>query len=647
MADINWLPEGQEAFEKLAAAIPDNMREEFKPKLLAMLGGKAAGEPVGIEMVRSWVEEDLPEPQKTVFLSVLGSAGQEQAKEEEWEVKGKVAQAKDLEEIKKQGMALLVSDKVRITVGAATCGLARGATSIAAALKKELKKKNIEADVVMVGSSGMSYAEPVVDVIKAGEPRLTYGNVGPDQVSGIVESVASGTVVDDLLLMRRKAVGSEVVADGVKYADKAKEVVDFYKGQKRLLTRNCGTTAPGRIEESVAMGGYGALAKALTSMKPGDVLKEINTSKLRGRGGAGFPAGIKWDACAKMKSDVKYVVANGSEGDPEIGLHKSFIESDPHALLEGMAIAGYAVGANEGHVYLSDEYQLGIKRVETAIAQAEKMGLLGENIMGSGFSFKLKVKRGGGAYICGEETAMLNALEGSYGEPRLRPPLPVEKGLFGKPTVVNNLETLSNVPMIVAKGGKWFAGIGTDKSAGTKIVALSGSVAQPCWVEVPMGTKVKTIIDTYGNGTDSGKEVKAFQTGGPSGGILPAKSLDLTLDYDELGKAGTLLGSGGLLVMDEDVDMVDMARFLTAFFAEESCGKCSLCREGLRQMSTMTENLAAGRGTKDQLANMERMGEAMGDACFCALGKTAAVPIVSVMKHFPDEVEKKLLKPIN
>jgi NADH:ubiquinone oxidoreductase subunit F (NADH-binding)/(2Fe-2S) ferredoxin len=646
MADIKWLPDGQEAFEKLAVAIPEEMRDQMKPKLVQMLAGKAAGEPVGIDIVRKWVEEDLPEPQKSVFLAILGPAEAAGASEEEWQVTGKVAKPEDLAAIAKQGMELLVSDKVRITVGAATCGLAKGSAAVAAALKEALEAKKLDADVVMVGSSGMSYAEPVVDVIKAGAPRITYGNVAVDRVEEIVDSVASGGVVEDLVLMKQVEVKNDVVPNSVKYADGSSEGTDFYDGQKKLLTRNVGTVAPGRIEESIAMGAYAGLAKAL-SMKPADVVKQVQESKIRGRGGAGFPAGIKWDTCGKADGDVKYIVANGSEGDPEIGMHKSYIESDPHALIEGMAIAGYAVGAKEGYVYMSAEYGLGVKRVETAIAQAETMGLLGDDIMGSGFSFKLNVKKGGGAYICGEETALLNSLEGLFGEPRLRPPLPVEKGLFGKPTVVNNIETLSNVPMIVLKGGKWFAGIGTKASTGTKILALSGNVANPCWVEVPMGTKVKAVIDTFGKGTDSGKEVKAFQTGGPSGGILPASALDIELDYDKLGEAGSLLGSGGLLVMDEDVDVVDMARFLTEFFAEESCGKCTPCREGLIYLNSWVANLADGRGTKEALTSIEKMGEAMGDTCFCALGKTAAAPIISVMKHFPLDVERKMIKPIN
>jgi NADH:ubiquinone oxidoreductase subunit F (NADH-binding)/(2Fe-2S) ferredoxin len=509
----------------------------------------------------------------------------------------------------------------------------------------------------MVGSSGMSFAEPVVDVIRAGRPRITYGNVSADRVPEIVKTLSSGKVVEDLALMRYDDIKPLVGSDSITYKkgqlQKAYEKigeskrVDFFKNQKKHLTAKAGTISPERIEESIALGGYSALAKALSSMKPQQVIKEVKTSKLRGRGGAGFPTGIKWEACSKAAGDIKYIVCNGSEGDPEIGLHKSFLESDPHAVIEGMIIAGFAVGAQEGYVYLNDRYLLAIERVKTGIKQAEKMGLLGKNIMGSGFSFSLKVKRGGGAYVCGEETALLSSLEGSFGEPRPRPPLPVEKGLFGKPTVVNNLETLANIPAIVLKGGKWFAGIGTPSSKGTKIVALSGNVARPCWVEVALGMKVEDIIKKFGQGTASGKKVKAFQTGGPSGGLLPAKALKIKLDYDALAKAGTLLGSGGLLVMDEDGDAVDMAQFLTRFFLEESCGKCTPCREGVKRLDEIISTIAEGRGTKEHLSLIKRMDEAMSSTCFCALGKTAAAPIMTVMKHFPKDVNRKMLKKIN
>jgi len=664
MADIKWLPDGQETFDKVIAAVPEGMRAAMKPKLIEMLAAKAGGKKISRKIVEAWVKEDLPEPQRSVLMAALGldrpaaKADAAAVKKAAWKVKGAVKNAADLAKMKAAGQELLAPKTLRITVSSASCGLAKGAETVAAALQDAVKKQKVNADVVLVGSNGMSWAEPMVSVIKAGKPCIVYGNVTADAAAGIVKAAAAGKIVEDLALMRVDSIKVDVTGEKIKYAaDKAPAAalakvkdgskIDFFKKQLKIVSRNAGIIAPDRIEEYIGLGGYQALAKALGSMKPADVIKEVKESKLRGRGGAGFPAGIKWEACSKAAGDKKYIVCNGSEGDPEIGLHKSFLESDPHMLIEGMLLAGYAVGGDAGYVYLNDRYVLAVERVQTAIEQAEKVGLLGKNILGSGFSFTLKVKRGGGAYVCGEETALLNALEGSFAEPRPRPPLPVHQGLNGKPTVVNNLETLSTVSAIVLKGGKWFAGIGTPASKGTKIVALSGNVARPCWVEVAMGTVIGDIITAFAGGTASGKKVKAFQTGGPSGGILPASQLKLKLDYDALGKAGSLLGSGGLLVMDEDCDVVDVARFLTEFFLEESCGKCTPCREGVKRLNEIVSCIADGRGTKAQLALVKTMGEAMSAACFCALGKTAAAPILTVMKHFPKDVNGKMLKTIN
>ena len=568
----------------------------------------------------------------------------------------KLNKPEDLTKIKKQGMDLLSPGNTRITVGAATCGNAKGAAKVIETLKYQIKKQKIKADVVKVGCNGMCYAEPIVEVISSGKPRITYGNVTSENVDQIVKAVSTGKPAADLALMRTDEEKSAVTSDVIKYtkgkapksleAIKESKKVPFIKNQKKIVSRNAGTVNPESIEEYIALGGYSGLAKVLSKMSSKEVIKEVKDSKLRGRGGAGFPAGLKWEACSKAKGDKKYIVCNGSEGDPEIGMHRSFLESDPHSIIEGMIISGYAVGADEGYVYLNDRYLLGIERMATAIKQAEKIGLLGKNIFGSDFSFTLKIKRGGGAYICGEETALLNSLEGACGEPRTRPPFPVESGLFGKPTVVNNIETLANIPVIAIKGGKFLAGIGTPASKGTKIVALSGNVAQSCWAEVPMGTVIEDVIKIFGNGMANGKKVKAFQTGGPSGGILPAKSLKMKLDYDALNKAGSLLGSGGLLVMDEDTDLVDMAKFFTDFFADESCGKCTTCREGVKRLQEIVGNIADGRGTKEQLNTIKRMGTALSDTSFCALGKTAAVPVLSVMKHFPKEISGRMLKKI-
>jgi len=565
----------------------------------------------------------------------------------------KIKRPEDLKKIKREGIKLLSPTITRITVGTATCGLAKGAGKIYEALKYEVKRQKVKADIISVGCNGLCYAEPIVEVIRAGKPRITYGRVSVEMVVELVKSIKTGAIIKELVLMRHDEEKSALGTESIKYTKgkfpksytsvKEYRRLAFYRNQMRLVSRNAGTISPESLEEYGALNGYESLAKALTTMSPEEVIKEVSVSKLRGRGGAGFPTGVKWEACRKADGDKKYIVCNCSEGDPEIGMHRSFLESDPHLIIEGMAIAGYAVGAEEGYIYLNDRYQLALERLEGAIKRAERMGLLGRKIMGSDFSFSLKVKRGGGAYVCGEETALLDALEGSFGEPRPRPPFPAEKGLFGEPTVVNNLETLATIPLIILKGGKWFSGIGTASSKGTKIVALSGNVAQTCWVEVPLGTSIKNIIDTFGKGTANGKKIKAFQTGGPSGGMLPAKLLQLRLDYDQLNKAGSLLGSGGLLVMDEDTDMLDMAKFFTDFFADESCGKCSTCREGTKRLQEILASIMEGHGTKEHISLIKRMAAAMKDNAACALGKTAAAPILSVLKHFPKEIEGKLL----
>ncbi len=373
----------------------------------------------------------------------------------------KLKKADDLTKIKKEGMQLLAPSRTRITVGMATCGLAKGAGKVYEALKYELKKQKVKADPVVVGCNGLCYAEPIVEVIRPGKPRITYGNVSMEKINELIASIKSGTVLKDLVLMRQDKYKTAAGTESLQYAKgklpkaysgvKESQKIDFYKRQMKLVSSSAGTISPDSIEEYCALGGYQALVSALTTMDPEDVIKQVSISKLRGRGGAGFPTGVKWQTCRQADDHTKYIVCNGSEGDPEIGMHRSFLESDPHLVIEGMLLAGYAVGAQEGYIYLNDKYTVALERLERAIVQAEKLGLLGKNILGSGFSFAIKVKRGGGAYVCGEETALLNALEGSFGEPRPRPPYPAEKGLFGKPTVVNNLETLATIPVIIVK----------------------------------------------------------------------------------------------------------------------------------------------------------------------------------------------------
>ena len=448
MSDIKWLPDGQETFDKVIAAVPEGMRAVMQPKLTEMLAAKAGGKKISRKMVEDWVKDDLPEPQRSVLMAVLGldkpAAKVAAAKKVAWKVTGTVKNAADLAKMKAAGQELLVSKTLRITVSSASCGCAKGAGNVAAALQDGSQETESSARMwCMVGSNGMSWAEPVVSVIKAGKPCVVYGNVTAAKAEDIVKAAAAGKVVEDLALMRIDTMKVDATGVKIKYANdkipaslagvKEAGKLAFFKNQQKIVSRNAGIIAPDRIEEYIALGGYQALAKALGTMKPADVIREVKDSKLRGRGGAGFPAGIKWEACSKAAADKKYIVCNGSEGDPEIGLHKSFLESDPHMLIEGMILAGYAVGADEGYVYLNDRYVLAVERVQIAIDQAVKVGLLGSNILGSGFSFTLKVKRGGGAYVCGEETALLNALEGSFAEPRPRPPLPVHRASTASP----------------------------------------------------------------------------------------------------------------------------------------------------------------------------------------------------------------------
>ncbi len=560
----------------------------------------------------------------------------------------KINKPEDLNKTAEKSLKLLTPSTCRITVGTATCGIAKGADTVIKALLSELKKQKVKADIVKVGCNGMCFAEPVVEVIQPNKPRITYGHVNKGQAADIVKALSKNKIAELAVLLRYDEYRSVICSEPVKYLkgklSKTYAGVSnalnsgFFKNQTKFASRNAGTICPEKIEEYIALGGYKALAQALAS-SPENTIEEVKNSKLRGRGGAAFPTGIKWDACRNAQDDKKYIVCNGSEGDPEIGMHRSFLESDPHTVIEGMITAGYCTGASEGYIYLNDRYLLAFERVQTAIKQAKQLGLLGRNIMGSGFSFAIRIKRGGGAYICGEETALLNSIEGSFGEPRTRPPFPVEKGLFGQPTVINNIETLANIPVIVLMGGKKFAKTGTPSSSGSKIISLTGNVKQSCWAEVAFGTKIEDIIKIFAKGTTGSKKIKAFQTGGPSGGLLPAKFLKTKLDYDALSKAGTILGSGGLLIMDEGTDMVDMAKFLTEFFADESCGKCTSCREGIKRLLDIMDDITDGKGTRKHLELITRMDTAMHDTCFCALGKTAAVPLVSVIKHFSKDIE--------
>lgn len=430
--------------------------------------------------------------------------------------------------------------------------------------------------------------------------------------------------------------------DGVKY--KTQEEIPFYAKQTRLVLKNCGHIDSEHLDEYLALDGYAALEKALFDMTQEEIINEIYDSELRGRGGGGFQTGYKWKQVARQAEKTRYVVCNGDEGDPGAFMDRSVMEGDPHKMIEGMIIAGYAVGAQEGYIYVRAEYPLAISRLKIAIAQAEEAGLLGDNILGSGYSFKLHINRGAGAFVCGEGSALTASIEGERGMPRTKPPRTVEQGLFGKPTVLNNVETYANVPMIITNGAKWYKGIGTEKSPGTKAFAVTGSINNTGLIEVPMGTTLREIVYEIGGGIKNGKEFKAVQIGGPSGGCLIGTDLDLPLDFDSLKKRGAMIGSGGLVIMDEDTCMVEVARFFMNFTQNESCGKCIPCREGTKRMLEILEDIVAGRGTMEQLDMLEELGTAITDTALCGLGKSAALPVLSTLRTFRAEYEEHVLE---
>ncbi|MCE1205810.1 MAG: NADH-quinone oxidoreductase subunit NuoF [Spirochaetia bacterium] len=494
-------------------------------------------------------------------------------------------------------------------------------------LLAEAEAQGVKSDVQIVKTGCFGFCEkgPIVKVLPS---ESFYVEVKPEDAKEIIaEQVVKGREVKRLLYRKEQ-----------KTQDSAKvEDIEFYQKQFRIVLRNCGVINPENIEEYIARDGYRALERVLFEMTPEQVIAEIKASGLRGRGGAGFPTGIKWETARKAVSDVKYIVCNADEGDPGAYMDRSTIEGDPHSVLEAMIIAGKAIGANMGYVYIRAEYPLAIERLKTAIAQAKEMGLMGKNILNSGFDFDVEIRLGAGAFVCGEETALLKSIEGNRGMPVPKPPFPAEKGLWGKPTVINNVETLANVPVILTKGAAWFASMGTEKSKGTKVFALTGKINNSGLIEVPMGTTLREIIFDIGGGIKGGKKFKGVQTGGPSGGIIVEKDLDTPISYESLVALGSMMGSGGMIVMDEDDCVVDVSKFYMAFCVDESCGKCSPCRIGTKQMYNLLDKISKGNGEMKDLENLEKIGKAMTKASLCMLGGSAANPTLSTIRHFRDE----------
>ncbi|MDO5124101.1 MAG: NADH-quinone oxidoreductase subunit NuoF [Eubacteriales bacterium] len=506
-----------------------------------------------------------------------------------------------------------------------------GSLKIREAFEDHLAKQGLseEVKVVMTGCFGLCALGPVVIVHPEG---TFYSRVTPEDVEEIVsEHLLKGRVVERLVYNDTGSEEAEELAH-VSLSDTA-----FYKTQNRVVLRNCGVIDPEDINEYIAMDGYAALGKVLTEMTPEEVIKVVTDSGLRGRGGGGFPTGRKWALCAPNKAPQKYVVCNADEGDPGAFMDRSVLEGDPHCIIEAMAIAGYAIGATQGYVYVRAEYPIAVHRLQIAIDQAREMGLLGKNIFGSGFDFDLDIRLGAGAFVCGEETALMTSIEGNRGEPRPRPPYPAVKGLYESPTVENNVETFANIPQIILKGADWFASMGTERSKGTKVFALGGKIEHTGLVEIPMGTTLRDIIYNIGGGIPGGKKFKAAQTGGPSGGCIPAKLIDTEVDYDNLTAIGCMMGSGGLIVMDEDTCMVDMAKFFLEFTVDESCGKCTPCRIGTKRLLEMLEQITSGNGTLELIDEMEKLCYYIKDNSLCGLGQTAPNPVLSTLNFFRDE----------
>lgn len=561
----------------------------------------------------------------------------------------KVLTIHDLKTIRKRAEnALRLREQSDETVNEQCCGLALGTErlqilicggtgckasashAIAERLQQALERNNItdKVNVITTGCFGFCEKGPIVKIIP---DNTFYTQVTPEDADEIVnEHIIGGRKIERLLYVDPKT--EQTVSDS--------KHMDFYRKQMRIALRNCGFIDPENIEEYIALDGYMALADSLLSKKPEEVIDVIKRSGLRGRGGGGFPTGKKWELASLQEADMKYVVCNADEGDPGAFMDRSIMEGDPHSIVEAMALCGYSIGSSKGLVYIRAEYPLAIQRLKIAIGQAREYGLLGDNIFGTDFSFDIEIRYGAGAFVCGEETALIHSMEGKRGEPTLKPPFPAEAGYLGKPTNVNNVETLANIPIIMTRGAEWFASIGTERSKGTKVFALAGKINNVGLIEVPMGTTLREVIYEIGGGIKGGKKFKAVQTGGPSGGCLTEKHLDTPIDFDNLLAEGSMMGSGGMIVMDEDDCMVSVARFYLDFTVEESCGKCTPCRIGNKRLLEILNKITEGRGTKKDLDTLSTLGQVIKDTALCGLGQTSPNPVLSTLKHFHDEYEE-------
>ncbi len=537
-------------------------------------------------------------------------------------------------------------EKPIIFIGTDTSGLASGAGKVKNAILKELEEQKIDAVVVEIGGYGYGAIEPTVDVKLPGKPRIIYSEVTPKDIPELLKT----TITEKAIFEKRVFASHDANSTDIQYINND----PFFRKQKRIVLGNCGIINPESIDEYIAAGGFKGMDKALRLMKPEEVVSEIKEAGLRGRGGGGFPTGIKWERALAEKAEQKYLVCNADEGDPGAFMDRSILEGDPFKLVEGMIIGAYAIGASFGYIYCRAEYPLAIKRLENTIKLCKEYGLLGENILGTGFNFSLKIKKGAGAFVCGEETALLASIEGLRGMPRPRPPYPSQAGLWGKPTVVNNVETLANVPNLISNGSEWYSSIGTASSKGTKVFALSGKVKKSGLVEVPMGVSLREIVFDIGGGIPNGKKFKAVQIGGPSGGCLPDQVMDTEVDYESLKKIGAMMGSGGFVVMDQDTCMVDVAKFFLTFIQNESCGKCVPCREGTKRMLEIVERISKNYKSSDDkleqlqrfkgIIHLKRLAEVIKDTSLCGLGQTAPNPVLSGLRYFKEEYDEHIFE---
>ncbi|WP_305073341.1 NADH-ubiquinone oxidoreductase-F iron-sulfur binding region domain-containing protein [Propionivibrio sp.] len=550
-----------------------------------------------------------------------------------------------LHDIRRTGLMKLLPGKPRIGVGMGTCGMGNGAREVFQALERELERQGVDAQLTPVGCFGFCAAEPLVNVHIPGLPLAVLGEVKPDDAAAIVQAIALRQPPLEKAICKIEEwdhlTGHVMYGRGLPELPHWNEI-PFFKGQKKIVLRNCGLINPEDIEEYIAVGGYHAFYQATQKPNVTEIIEEVKKSKLRGRGGAGYPTGVKWDLLSKTVADQKYIICNADEGDPGAYMNRNEIESDPHMLIEGMLIGAFATGASEGIVYLRAEYPLAVQRLKRAVAEAREFGLIGDNVLGTSFCFDIKLVEGAGAFVCGEETAMIESLEGRAGRPRPRPPFPAQKGLWGKPTNINNVETWCNVPVIVARGGAWFSEIGTAQSTGTKVFSLVGKIRNTGLVELPLGTPLKNVIYDIGQGSPGGKRVKALQSGGPSGGCIPADNFDVTIDYESLAQIGAIMGSGGMVVMDEDNCMVDVARYFVEFTHSESCGKCIPCRAGLDQALRILKKITGGQAEESDIQDLEELGQMIKEMSLCGLGQTAPNPVLTTLRYFRHEYEEHL-----